>query len=463
VAVALVDDRGVVWMEGFGYADLKEKIQVTPRTPFLVGGNAMMITAAAVMKAAQDGIVDLDEPITSYVPDFKVHSRYENDPASRITLRRLLSHTSGLPSAAPLGNFFEPAPMVSFNDHVESLFGSWLICPVGEAGYEGRLNYDLAAYILQTVLKQPIDQLFLEGVFAPLGMTETTVNRREILRRRDRAEGRQFGAKEVPVVNPFLGSGGAYSTAKDMARLVEMHINRGMVQGQRFLGESAVELMQTPMTRMGSSDQYSFQGLGMMIEKRYPKNTELILYNEGWGFGFTTFAHWYPEYGIGVVCLSNEAWNANFGWLALALTDQLIEKGIIEKRFPQTHPTGIDCVPKWNISLDHHPTAYRDDWDEYCGMYPLRFSDYKLKWWAKVAAVILGKDEWTPRIKVYRNDGFLCVTESTFFSKLGGLWPRQVEAGLEAAPQPGLFFTASGLSLDFRGETPLWGNYRLKK
>lgn len=355
-AIALLDGQGVVWSEGFGYADLKERIRVTPRTPFLVGGISTMITATAVMKAVQDGVVELDEPIRTYVPRFNVRSRYEEDPESRITLRHLLGHTSGLPGAAPLGNFFEPSPLIPFDGHVESLFGSWLVCPVGTGLDYGRPNYDLAAYVLQTVSKTPIDRYFKERLFTPLGMTNTTVNRKEILQRRDRAEGHQFAAAELPAVNPFLGSGGAYSTAKDIARLVQLHLNGGEVHGNRFLEESTVALMHSPVASMASSpDHYKFYGT-----------------------------------------------------------------------------------------------------------YPLRFSSYKLRWWAELAVLILGKDEWTPRIKVHEKDGFLCVTESTFFSKLGDLWPRHVDEGLEEM-QPGLFITAKGWVLDFREEAARWGNYRLEK
>jgi len=460
VAIALVDQQGLVWAEGFGYADLKKRIPVTPSTPFLIGGISQMITSVAVMRAVESGVVDLDEPIKTYIPEFSVHSRYEENPESRITLRRLLSCTAGLPGAAPLGNFFEPSPGISFDDHVESLFGVWMICPVGKGLVYSRPNYDLAAYVLQTATKDPIDEHLKRQVFEPLGMTNTTVNRAEILLRRDRAEGHQFGAAQLPAVNPFLGSGGAYSTASDMARLVEVLLNGGAVRGKRFLEEASVALMQTPAGRMTSGDAYGYRGLGITIEKRAPENTELILYSDGWGFGFTSFLHWYPEYGIGVICLSNEGSNGAFGRLALGLTDQLIGEGIIEKRYPQGHPEETDAVPRWSAWTNHRATPYREEWDEFRGVYPLRF-DYKLKWWAQLAAVILGKDEWTPRIKVHEKDGFLCVSESVFFTKLGGLWPRHLEEGLQEV-QPGLFISAKGWALDFRGEVARWGNYRLK-
>ena len=81
------------------------------------------------------GLVKLDEPITTYLPDFQINSRYEEHPEQKITLRRLLNFTAGLPVETPVGNYFEPASTASFEDHVRSLYGSWLVCPVGRSFY----------------------------------------------------------------------------------------------------------------------------------------------------------------------------------------------------------------------------------------------------------------------------------------------------------------------------------------
>jgi hypothetical protein len=318
----------------------------------------------------------------------------------------------------------------------------------------------LAAYVLQTLAKEPIDQHLKELVLEPLGMTNTTVNRAEILLRRDRAEGHQFGVADLPAVNPFLGSGCAYSTASDLARLLAMLMNDGAIRGEQFLEEDAVALMQQPVGRLAPGEGHSYRGLGLTIDKRAPAFTEPIHYSEGWGFGINSFFHWYPEYGIGIVCLSNEGSNGAFGRLALGLTDDLIGEGIIEKQYPQPPREAANCLPLWTAWPEHRPTPYRKDWGKFSGVYPLRF-DYKLRWWAHLAAVILGKDEWTPRIRVHEKDGFLCISESTFFTKLSGLWPRHVDEPLQEV-RPGLFISAKGWVLDFRSEVPRWGNYRLK-
>jgi len=96
-AIALVDEQGTLWTEGFGYTDCKRKNLVRPDTLFLICSMSKTFTATAIMLAIQDGLLDLDEPITTYLPDFKVYSLYEKHPEQKITLRRLLSHTTGIP------------------------------------------------------------------------------------------------------------------------------------------------------------------------------------------------------------------------------------------------------------------------------------------------------------------------------------------------------------------------------
>jgi len=125
-AIALVDDKGIIWAEGFGYTNRKKESPVTPKTTFHICSMSKMFTVLAVMLAVQDGILDLDEPITTYLPDFKVNSRYEENPEEKITLRRLLSHTSGLPRETTFGNCFKATPIVSLENHIESINGTWL-------------------------------------------------------------------------------------------------------------------------------------------------------------------------------------------------------------------------------------------------------------------------------------------------------------------------------------------------
>ncbi len=458
-AVALVDERGILWTEGFGYTGGKPKAAVTPDTPFLICGMSKLITATAVMLAAQDGLVDLDEPITTYLPDFRVYSRFEDHPEQRITLRHLLSYTAGLANETPLGNYFEPSPMVSFADHAKSVFGTWLRFPVGRGFSYSGASSDLAAYTIQVVSGKSFEQYLKRRVFAPLGMSNSTVDRDEILKITDRAVGKMMGMSHVPAVFPALGSGGVYSSARDMARFLEFQIGRGAVDGNHLLDESLAETMQRPAGIVGT-DPNVYYGMGVYINRRAPERTELILCHDGWGFGFMSFIHWYPEYGIGTVALMNRLPTPVLGDLALTLTDRLVKDGIVAKRFPQTEPDTSACLGPFRGGPGHHvPTPYDHRWKPYCATHNLVFNEYKLRWWAELAVLILGRDEYTPRIKVREKDGVLCLTESEFFTSVNGF--RHVEVPLQEV-KPGLFYTSDGDVVDFSRDAPTYRNYRLE-
>jgi CubicO group peptidase (beta-lactamase class C family) len=471
-AIALVDDKGIVWTEGFGYLGSKRKQPVTPDTPFMTCGLSKLITATAVMLAVQDELVKLDEPITTYLPDFKVNSRYEEHPEQKITLRRLLNCTAGIPVETPLGNYFEPASAVSFEDHVRSLYGSWLVCPVGSSFYFSAASSDLAAYTVRVATGKLFKDYLRERLFTPLGMSNTTADRQEILDNSERAIGRMMGMSKVPAVYPALGAVGIYSTARDMARFLQLHINQGTrvpnrdevrlgapLDGRPLIERRLIEAIHAPVGIVSTKPNV-YYGQGIRIDKRAPENTETLFWHDGLGFGFLSLLHWYPEYGVGTVVLTNRLPHSALSDLGLTLTDKLIKGKIVAKRFPRPEPDGTGVIGTWWGWSEHQPTAYQPEWRQYCGTHNLRFNEYKLEWWAHLAVIIRGRDEFTPRITVQEKDGFLCVTESKFFQMVSVL--RSVNEKLQEV-RPGVFTTKGGGTLDFTREVPTWCNYRLDK
>jgi len=130
MSLAVVEDHGIVWSGGFGVTGAKAGDPVTADTVFSVQSTSKAFTATAVLPAVEDGLVDLDAPITTYLPDFTVHSIFEDHPGSRITLRHLLSRTAGFTHEAPLGNNGD-GDAGSFAAHIRSISDTWLRFPVG--------------------------------------------------------------------------------------------------------------------------------------------------------------------------------------------------------------------------------------------------------------------------------------------------------------------------------------------
>jgi CubicO group peptidase (beta-lactamase class C family) len=147
---------------------------VTPRTLWSLQSQSKMYTATAVLIAVQDGLLDLDVPITAYLPGFSVRSLFEADPADRMTLRHLLSHTAGFTHEAPEGSNYRVGS-ASFAAHCASIRQTWLRAPVGHHFEYSNLGIDLAAEILTTVTGTSFSTFLGRRVLDPLGASRATL------------------------------------------------------------------------------------------------------------------------------------------------------------------------------------------------------------------------------------------------------------------------------------------------
>jgi len=455
-ALALVDDKGILWVEGFGTTDFKRKIPVTPDTLFYIGSIGKTFTAVAVLIAVQDGLLELDEPITTYLPDFKVYSRYEERPESKITLRYLLSHTSGLPREAPGCNQVE-FDGDTLEDRIKSIDGLWLKYPTGRACLYSNAGFDLAAYILQTVSGIPFEQYMTERVFRPLGMQNSTLDRGDIHSNPNRAVGHTIGIvpSPTPPDHGCFGSGGVWTDAKDLAQFIQYFLNKQSPEGKQILNESWLEVMLTPYARI-SSEKEVYYGLGIGIN-RISGRTEMQ--HGGGGLGQTSWMYWCSKYDIGGLVLTNRMPLNDIRDMAIG--QKLLREGRLEEHHSESQWDYKRCVPPWTTWSEHVPSSYQSSWRQYCGTFRLRLGGFKLRWWAKLV-LALNLDQFTPRIKVFEKDGYLCITESSFYEIFSGMTDRQVEAKLMEV-KTGVFYTASGDVLDFSGNDPTWRSYRLKK
>jgi CubicO group peptidase (beta-lactamase class C family) len=442
VSLALVDRDGILWAAGFGYTDYNRKKPVTTDTMFLICSMSKTITTTAVMVAVQDGLLELDVPIIEYWPQFTVNSRFEENPEKKITLRHLLSHTSGIAFEAPLGNGREPS-YVSLEEHVLSVSDTWLRHKVGERYSYSGFGYDLVAYIIQVQSGQPFAKYIEDKVFTPLNMTNCTVDPEFIRNHPNRAVGHMQYVKQIPLAIdvPWVGAGSVYASARGLARFVQFFLNSGKVDGQKVLDESLITSMVTPSIR---NKHY---GLGVDI---YPNTEIYILGHGGGGVGFGSIMIWYPEYEIGGVFLFNFD---QYGWASGCsdIFSDLIRENLIEKSESFEIPSG-EYHP-WQPPDPNTFTPFKPEWKKYIGTYKYIMSGWKFSTSARLA-LALGLTTKSFHVKVYEKDGYLYVDSIVFHDNDGGRLDEHL---------PGLFFTPSGKCLDLRGPNLTWQNYRIKK
>jgi len=442
LSIAVVDRDGVLWSAGFGRTGRGSE-PVTPQTLFSIQSMSKTFMATAVMLAVQDELVDLDTPITNYLPKFTVKSRWEENPQQKMTLRHLLSHTASFTHEAPVGNNLDTR-FDSFEEHVLSIQDTWLRCRVGAKFNYSNLGIDLAAYIVQVRSGMPFEEYMKQKVFDPLGMPTSSVDYEFVEQYADRALGHFPFVAEVPVAIPMVAAGGVYTSAAELARFVLFHLHRGTIDGRRILDAALIDTMYT------SSEVSKGYALGIAIGEKH--NTYFLNHNGG-GFGFLTTMTWYPEYGIGCVVLTNSTKHDEQNVkISNELLDELITKQVVAKDKSGDIPSGDQLIgkdEKLTVSEEpgpaHTPTPYKSEWSRYTGTYRYIAKGYKLDFIVRLL-LSLGYCDSGIKLVVTKKDGYLCIGDEKLQEY-----------------QPGLFFTPSGEVLDLRSKVPTWRNIKMEK
>lgn len=163
LSLAIVKDGAVVKSAGYGYADVAKKMPATPETVYRIASVSKSVMATGVLILVQDGRIKLDDPVGKYL---------DGVPASwsAITVRHLLSHTSGLVREAPAFDARKAQPDA---DVITSAYPVTLRFPPGERYEYGNLNYFMLAEIIRRTSGRPWTEYMEEAVFKPAGMTTT--------------------------------------------------------------------------------------------------------------------------------------------------------------------------------------------------------------------------------------------------------------------------------------------------
>jgi CubicO group peptidase (beta-lactamase class C family) len=450
LAVALVDRNRTLWVEGFGHVDRRGSAPVTADTIFSVQSMSKLFTATAVMQAVAAGRLDLDTPITTYLPEFTVHSAFEEHPERKITLRMLLSHTAGFTHEAPVGNNND-LDSGDFDAHVRSISDTWLRFPVGRGYAYSNLGIDLAGYILQRVEGKPFAEVMRDSLLEPLGMDHSTFDRAVIRATADRAVGHVHPYPEPPVDVPMTAAGGLYASAADLARFLRFELNGGSVDGRVVLDPKWLAEMQTVPPPRGDAPAGYALGVVRHRWNRWDQRPDLFEHGGG-GFGFLSDLWWLPQLGIGVAVLTNSQDHQLQNVLALSiLADVLSTPGVYRDR--------LLALP-WRPPADDPNLSFEPP----AGMATLV---------AKAAMVATGDEatRWAAYSGAYRMPawGYLDPTGAPgrFVVDAGVPYfdAEDVEGSLVrhrlAEVEPGVFLADNGETLDFRGRVPTWRNLRL--
>ncbi len=337
---ALVSRGGqIVFETGLGMARLGQAIRNTPSTRFLIGSVTKTFTSAAIMQLAEGGRLDLDDPLRKYVPE------YPEKTGTAITLRHLLSHTSGIPEAVPdprvLGDLMKPVAPLEILRLVKD---KDLNFAPGEKSEYSNMGYVLLGMVIERVTKQSFYKYLQDHMFGPLGMTSSGYRENWYdtpgfaLGYADGGEGR---LTEAPRIHLSLGfsAGGLYSTVQDLLKW-----DRGL-SSDKILSVDSKKMMFRP-----TKDNF---GYGWLVLRTWGR-TDLA--HGGGAPGFNAWVERWPEEEVFVAVLSNIG-SSSVGEIGRSLAAIFFGEGY---QSPEARRT-LSIAPDL---LDEYAGSYRIDTED---------------------------------------------------------------------------------------------------
>jgi len=279
-AVTLVESSNrVLSLEAVGYMDIAGKRPMRTDALFWIASQSKPMTAAALMMLVDEGKVNVDDPVEKYLPEFKgqwliaeqdTEHMLLKRPAHPITVKNVLSHTSGLPFSSPLEK--PTLDLLPLAARVRSYAMQALEFEPDSKYKYSNAGINTAGRIIEVVSGMPYEQFMEQRLFKPLGMKDTTFwpNSRQVRRlaKSYKANAAKTGLEETTITQlryPLtdrtrqpMPAGGLFSTAPDVARFCLMILNGGTLDGKRYLSEGAVKQMTSKQTPDSVSEKYGF-------------------------------------------------------------------------------------------------------------------------------------------------------------------------------------------------------------
>ncbi|MHA2247050.1 MAG: serine hydrolase domain-containing protein, partial [Candidatus Hodarchaeales archaeon] len=311
LSIALTNDREIIWARGFGFTDHTRQERVTSDTLFSSQSLGKCFTATTFLILVSKGLVNLDDSILKYYPEFTINTIYGNpeDEITKITFRRMLNHKAGFTHEALVGNNYDYTPC-SFKEHIQSISEGWLKSPVGSEMSYSNLGYDLTGYVMGLIRNKSFKDVIDKELFQLVGITNATFEIEEALKK-SFAKGYD-GRFAYPTVQiPMLGAGGLFISVLDVAKLISFHLRKGRIEQKQLINPDLLEEMYKP--QFLETKEFGY-GLGLYSVEKI-ENVQ-VYGHAGGGYGYQTSMQWLPEFRIGVVVLSNNMKNSPVGSIA---------------------------------------------------------------------------------------------------------------------------------------------------
>lgn len=301
MSLAIVKDGEVILSKGFGYKDFEKKVPVTADTQFAIGSATKAFTALSVLMSQDENKLVLDEHPNKYLPYFKINDAEIN---ANIKVRNLLTHSSGL-NRTDLGWY---TGKLSREETIKVAGEAKPIAKLGEKFLYQNVMYAAAGEIVSKVQKMPWEKFVEDRIFAPLGMTNTTMSVPAMQKAKDFSLGYDYNfdtkatinrpTRELAAISP---AGAINSSANDMAKWLKFLLNKGAVGDKRIVSEKGFTEWTSPQQKITPDGKFSY-AMGWFVQSYKDKK---VIQHGGNIDGFNSMVAFMPDDNLGFVLLTN--------------------------------------------------------------------------------------------------------------------------------------------------------------
>ena len=377
-AVGVVHDGQLAWSGGVGFAERATRRPSDPKTLYRIASITKTFTATAVMQLRDAGKLALDDPAIVYLPELAA-AQSPLGPLETLTIRRMLSHESGLQSEPPGTNWSDVLYEDDPNRTLSRASEIALRVPVHTQWKYSNLAYQLLGEIVARVSNTTYPKYIRSKILRPLGMTATSLDPLAARLRARRAIGYEprFLSDELELApeeaSVFGAEGGLWSCVDDLARWLSCQL----ADDPKIIDKSTLDEMHKP--RYLTDDEWlNAWCIGWYARRR--EDTVWIMHSGG-HYGFITNACFEPKEKIGAIALVNGIGNA---------TELALQLGTIAREAVREAAPGIEV-----------PDPLPEAWRPFVGLYtaPHFGTVMRLEWLdGKLTALDPEAPTWKPTL-----------------------------------------------------------------
>jgi len=317
-AILVKKGENIIYKNAFGLANREWNIPNTTDSKFLIGSIGKSITAFMVMILVNDGLINLNNSINDYIPD------YSGPGKNRVTIHQMLSHTSGIPDHGAIPDLSKKLVRWSYSSdgYLDLIKDLQLKFEPGTGFSYSGIAYNLLAIICEKVTKKDFADLLKERIFIPLGMQNTKLDKNLDIDEK-RAAGYEYHLLEGYMNPSYIemchvkGSGGVLSTVDDMAKF-----NNECFNSRKLLSS---ELYSKIFTR--HIKEWQYYGYGWWITDRNVNGHNITLISHGGSTdGYKAYSTRIIEDSIDILLFQNNYYRTELGVkFDYAITNEIID------------------------------------------------------------------------------------------------------------------------------------------